>query len=116
MASLLADEQFPLPVVRTLRARGHDTVTVQDAGLTGTADPDVLAAATGAGRAVLTHDRDYIRLHNRGAVHAGVVFVSDDRDVDALADRIHAALGANPDLTGQLIRVYRPSTPPPQVP
>ncbi len=115
MASLLADEQFPLPVVRNLRARGHDIVTVQDAGLTGTADPDVLAAATADGRAVLTHDRDYIRLHKRGAVHAGIVFASDDLDSDALAARIHDALVANPDLTGQLVRVYRPSNPP-QVP
>ena len=114
MANLLADEQFPLPVVRNLRARGHDVVTAQDAGLTGAADPDVLAAATADGRAVLTYDRDYIRLHKSGVTHAGIVFASEDLDFDALADRIHTALEANPDLTGLLVRVYRPN--PPTVP
>lgn len=114
MANLLADEHFPRAVVRNLQARGHDIVTAQDAGLAGHADVDVLAAATAAGRAVLTYDRDYIRLHKSGVAHAGVVFASEDLDHDALADRIHAALEANPDLTGLLVRVYRPN--PPQVP
>src|SRR4051794_14175214 len=116
MARLLADEQFPLSVVRALRGLGHDVLTVQGAGLSGAADPDVLTAATADGRAVLTHDRDYIRLHKRGAVHAGIVFASEDLNSAALAARIDAAIQANPDLTGQLIRVYRPSAPPPQVP
>ncbi len=114
MASLLADEHFPLPVVDNLRGRGHDIITAQDAGLTRTADPDVLAAATAAGRAVLTQDRDYIKLHKTGAGHAGIVFTSGDLDFDALADRIHTALVAHPDLTGLLVRVYRPN--PPKVP
>lgn len=108
MARLMADEQFPLPVVAVLWAHGHDVETTQAAGLSGTADVDILAAATAAGRAVLTFDRDYIRLHKRGAVHAGVVFASEDRDYDALASRILATLAATPDLTGRLVRVYRP--------
>lgn len=116
MARLLADEQFPLPVVRGLRALGHDVRTVQEAGLAGSADPDVLAAATADGRAVLTHDRDYIRLHRRSPGHAGIVFVSEDRDSAAVTARIHAAIAAIPDLAGRLVRVYRPSIPPPKVP
>jgi hypothetical protein len=112
MASLLADEQFQLAVVQDLRSRGHDIVTVQAEGLVATPDPAVLAAATALGRAVLTHDRDYIRLHKSGVAHAGIVFASDDRDLAALADRIHAALAATPQLAGQLIRVYRPNPPP----
>src|SRR4051794_21641453 len=105
MASLLADEQVPLPVVRNLRTRGHNLVTAQDAGWSGAADADVLAAATASGRAVLTQDRDYIKLHKTGVAHAGIVWTSDDQDFDALADRIHAALAAHPDLTGLLVRV-----------
>ncbi len=111
MARLLADEQFPRPAVRDLWARGHDIETVQSAGLTGAADQDVLAAATADGRAVLTQDRDFIKLHKRGAVHAGVVFASEDQDFDALAARVHAVLTVTADLAGVLIRVYRPDMP-----
>lgn len=50
MARLLADENFPLPVVHRLRARGHDVLTAQDAGLAGTSDPDLLVATTAVGR------------------------------------------------------------------
>jgi 3D (Asp-Asp-Asp) domain-containing protein len=32
MITLYADEQFPLPVVTRLRAKGYDVLTVQDAG------------------------------------------------------------------------------------
>lgn len=63
---------------------------------------------------MLTQDRDYLRLHKTGIVHAGSLWTTDDRDFDALADRIHAAIEANPDLAGRLLRVYRPN--PPKVP
>ncbi len=55
MAAFLADENFPRPVVEALRALGHDVRTVQDAGLRGRTDVDVLTAATAAGRAILSH-------------------------------------------------------------
>ena len=47
MARLYADENFPLPVVEELRRRGHDALTIQDAGQSGLAVPDaeVLARA-----------------------------------------------------------------------
>jgi predicted nuclease of predicted toxin-antitoxin system len=116
MARLLADEQFPLPVVHNLQARGHNIVTAQDAGLSSTPDPVVLAVATAASRAVLTQDRDYIVLHKHGATHAGIVYASENLDVDVLAECIHNALASNPDLTGRLVRVYRQNKPPPPVP
>jgi predicted nuclease of predicted toxin-antitoxin system len=55
VARLLADENFPRPVADALRALGHDVTTAQAEGLGGVPDPEVLAA----GRAVLTHDRDF---------------------------------------------------------
>ena len=45
MASLYADEQFPLQVVELLRTLGHDVLTVQEAGNAGFPDPEVLAFA-----------------------------------------------------------------------
>jgi predicted nuclease of predicted toxin-antitoxin system len=45
VASLYADEQFPRKVSELLRTLGHDVLTVQEAGNTGSSDPDVLAFA-----------------------------------------------------------------------
>jgi L-serine deaminase len=44
MADLFADEDFPFPAVRELRAHGHDVVTTVEAGLAGvgTEDADIL--------------------------------------------------------------------------
>jgi predicted nuclease of predicted toxin-antitoxin system len=110
MARLLADENFPRPVADALRALGHDFTTAQAEGLGGVPDPDVLAAASAAGRAVLTHDRDFIRLHRTSSAHGGIVPCSVDTDTAALAGRIDAAL-TGAALPGQLVRVYRPATP-----
>ncbi|MGH8059503.1 MAG: hypothetical protein ACREOH_20080 [Candidatus Entotheonellia bacterium] len=41
--------------------------------------------------------------------HAGIVGCTFDPDFAALAQRIHTALGAQPQMTGQLIRVNRPA-------
>ena len=108
----LADENFPLPVVDLLRVAGTDVTTAREAGLLATPDPIILAAATADGRAVLTQDKDYIRLHKQDPNHAGVVFTSLDNDVDALAARILIAISGLADLSGQLIRVYLPNLPP----
>jgi hypothetical protein len=55
VARLLADENFPLPVVEELRRLGHDVVTLEDAGKAGQSLPDeaVLDFASGDNRAVL---------------------------------------------------------------
>lgn len=58
MVRLLADENFNGDVTRGLLLRDPklDIVRVQDVGLGGSADPDVLGWAAGDGRIVLTHD------------------------------------------------------------
>ena len=40
MAKLYADEHFPFPVVELLRQKGHDVLTVQEAGKAGLKIPD----------------------------------------------------------------------------
>src|SRR5688500_16695615 len=59
MVRLLADENFNGDIVRGLLLRNpdHDIVRVQDVGLAGQEDPDVLAWAADNNRVVLTHDR-----------------------------------------------------------
>ena len=110
MASLYADEQFPLPVVELLRTLGHDVLTVQEAGNGGLPDPDVLAFAVSNNRAVLTQNRrDFMRLHRLQPDHTGIIVCTDDQNLERLATRIHQAISGEESLKGGLVRVVRPS-------
>jgi predicted nuclease of predicted toxin-antitoxin system len=109
---LYADEQYPYPVVKYLRELGHDVLTVQEAGQASQRIPDdeVLAFATEKDRVVVTQNRrDFIQLHRLQPNHAGIIVCSDDRNWDALALRIHAAIVEEESLQGKLIRIVRPS-------
>lgn len=107
MAHLYADENFRQEVVDLLRSFGHDILTVREAGKQGGIDAQVLADASATGRAVLTFNRrDFIRLHSRTAVHAGIIVCTDD-DPAKLAGRIHQALTTYPSLANQLLRINR---------
>jgi Domain of unknown function (DUF5615) len=111
LASLYADENFPLPAVEALRLLGHDVLTVAEAGQAGRGIPDevVLAYAHVLGRAVLTHNRKHFRnLHNAGHAHSGLILCTEDTDFEALGSRIDAALVSAGNLSGQLIRITRP--------
>lgn len=93
MALLYADEDFDYPIVEILRQLGHDVLTAHDDGRRATPDPDILARAHSLGRAVLTYNRRHFeRLHRKGADHSGILSAKRDRDLGALAGRIHAAL------------------------
>ena len=73
MLKLAADENFNAAIVRgLLRAAPElDVVTVQEAGLAGAADPDVLEWAASAGRVLLTHDVRTMPGFVRARVDAG---------------------------------------------
>ena len=76
MARLYSDEHFPFPVVEELRHLGHDVVTIQERGQANlrVSDDAVLAFAHTEGRALLTQNRwDFIRLHNQGKKHSGII-------------------------------------------
>lgn len=113
MARLYSNENFPLAVVQVLRTLGHDVVTIQEQGKANESvpDPEVLQFAVTEGRAILTLNRkDFIRLHKQQPTHAGIVVCTVDPDFMAQAQRIHEALVATPELSGQLIRVNRPNS------
>lgn len=112
MASLYADENFPHEVVELLRELGHDVLTALDAGQADNAIPDieVLAFAASKNRTVLTLNRwDFVALHRADSEHAGVVVCSVDSDPRRQAQRIHDVIESTGALTGQLLRVNRPS-------
>ena len=109
MASFLVDNDFEDPVVAILRSFGHHLTTARSVGMDRSQDIDILIAATAAGLTVLTHDRDYIKLHKSGVPHGGIVLTSRDVNTAALADRIHIAVVSSATLTNLLIRVNRPA-------
>jgi preprotein translocase subunit Sec61beta len=111
MARLFADENVPFDLVDALTARSHDVLTALAAGRAnqGIPDPDVLAYATLLGRAVLTNNRlHFHKLHRKTPTHAGIISYTDDRDIEALAERIHLKIEAAVDLTSKLLKIYRP--------
>lgn len=111
MARLLADENFPRPVVAELRLRGHEVIDLEILGIgsQGLSDAAVLDMAARDGRAVLTLDRrDFARLHRERAVHGGIVACTLDLNFIVLAARIDAVLSATDHLANQFIRIVRP--------
>lgn len=110
MARLYANENFPQPVMETLRRYGHDVLTSSEAGRAGQAIPDeaVLAFAHAERRALLTlNRRHFIRLHEQNPRHSGIVVCTFDPDFPAQAARIAAALEREGEPAGRLIRVNR---------
>jgi hypothetical protein len=83
MLRLAVDENFDYAIMRGLLRRQPDLdiVSVQDAGLRGADDPDVLAWAAGESRVLLTHDATtitkyaYLRVQSDQSM-PGVVEVS----------------------------------------
>jgi len=84
MLRLLSDENFSGDIVRGLLLRRPELnlVRVQDVGLAGVDDPDVLAWAGGNDRIIVTHDRSTMpafalaRIEN-GESMSGVFVVND---------------------------------------
>ncbi len=72
--SFLADEHVPGAVVRGLRRRGVDIVSVVEAGMRTASDLDLLTFARSQGRVVFTQDEDFLRHHSRGIAHSGIVY------------------------------------------
>lgn len=112
MAKFYANENFPLPAVESLRQLGHDVLTTMESGKSGQAiaDSDVLLFALTEGRILVTlNRRHFIRLHAETPNHAGIVVCTFDVNFSALAQRIHEAVDTHAQMSGQLIRVNRPS-------
>lgn len=111
MADLLADENFPFPVVQELRRLGYEVWVWSETGLANIRYPDpfVLRYAALEGRALLTINRKhFIRLHAEGAEHEGIIVCTQDLDFAGQARRIHDTITAEEPLRGKLLRINRP--------
>jgi hypothetical protein len=81
---VLLDEMYPARLAAALCAKGIEAMTVAGSGLSGSADPDVFAAAVAGGYAVLTENvADFIRLaaeHSAaGGHHHGLLIALSSR-------------------------------------
>jgi hypothetical protein len=73
-------------------------------------DDEVLAYAVQRKRILLTFNRKhFIKLHNDGSEHTGIIVCTVDTDFKALAQRIHQTLESTEDTIGVLMRVNRPN-------
>jgi predicted nuclease of predicted toxin-antitoxin system len=61
-------------VAEGLRRRGIDVTTSAEAALLSATDDEQAAYGLAQGRVILTHDRDFLRLHAAGTPHAGIAF------------------------------------------
>ena len=91
MLSLVTDEDFNNRILRGLQRRNSDLdiVRVQDAGLTGKEDAEVLEWAARDGRVLLTHDVTTMKQHVDERIAAGLpmpgVFVVSQQTLISLA-------------------------------
>jgi predicted nuclease of predicted toxin-antitoxin system len=65
---------MPHALAEGLRRRGIDVSTTTDAGLMASDDLEQLRFASTERRVLITRDADFLRLHQAGARHAGIVY------------------------------------------
>lgn len=68
------DENVSSIISEGLRRRGIDVSTTPEAGLIASSDEIQLAFAFSQGRVIFTQDDDFLRLHQAGIAHAGIVY------------------------------------------
>jgi len=98
------DEHVSKAVVKGLRERGVDVLTVLEAGLLGASDEEHLGRARAEGRVLFTQDDDFLRLHAAAADHAGIVYAPQPTSVGDIIFGlmlVYQTLDAD-DMLGQL--------------
>ncbi len=99
---ILANENFPGPVIRTLRQRGHDVLSVKEA-MRSASDRTVLVRAQQERRLLVTFDKDFGELAYRLGLPAecGVIlFRLSGSSPEADNDRALSAMEGRTDWEG----------------
>ncbi len=78
------DEHVAKAVIRGLRQRGVDVLTVPEAGMLAASDEEHLALARAEERVVFTQDDDFLRLAAAGFEHAGVVYAAQHTPIGTI--------------------------------
>ena len=72
----LADEHIESSIVTGLKLLGIDAISVNEAGKRESDDEEILRFAKENDRVIITRDSNFVKLHRKGAAHAGIVFIS----------------------------------------
>ena len=102
MMLILADENVPGPVIRALRQRGHDVLSVREV-IRGADDRSILDRAQREGRLVMTFDKDFGELAFRSGLssHCGVIlFRLTGANPETDNARVVASFGSRNDWEG----------------
>ncbi len=75
MLRLLADENVPKRLVKALKDLGIDVVRLQDLGLRGISDKEVISLAKDLERTILTKDVDFSKAHLLRISEFGVIYI-----------------------------------------
>lgn len=78
------DEHVSRAVIRGLRQRGVDVLTVPDAVMMQATDEAHLDRALREGRVLFTQDTDFLRLAASGRPHAGIVYTRQHTSVGTI--------------------------------
>ena len=70
------DENVSNAVAEGLRRRGIDVTTTPELSLIGVSDQAQIEFALSQKRAIFTQDTDFLRMHQSGITHAGIVYCS----------------------------------------
>ena len=89
------DESVNHAVAAGLKRRGISVTTSTDTDLLAAVDEDQLAYAFKEQRIIVTHDDDFLKLHQQGRPHAGIAYIKQKRRtigqiVLALANLYHS--------------------------
>jgi predicted nuclease of predicted toxin-antitoxin system len=68
------DEHIDPDIARALRRHGIDVTTTVEARLLSRSDRSQIEYASSSGRAIVTHDADFLRMASEGLDHPGVVY------------------------------------------
>ena len=103
---ILANENFPGPIVFALRHDGHDVSWIYECA-PGSSDPDVLKLATSEGRVVATRDKDFGALVFRAALPApyGIILVRHPGKLRHMLSDVIAALRSDHSWPGQMTTI-----------
>jgi len=73
------DESVSNAIALGLRRRGINVTTTSETGLIGASDIEQIAFALSENRILITHDDDFVILHNSGIIHAGITYCDQKR-------------------------------------
>ncbi len=68
------DENVNNAIADGLRRRRIDVTTTPESGLISSSDEEQLRFARSQGRVIFTQDSDFLKLHNAGFEHCGIVY------------------------------------------